>query len=133
MATATVAFLEPESGRLHLASAGHPPPIVVPPVGPPRILAVRPCPPLGALDVTEYHSVEAILEPAATLLLYTDGLVERRGESIDVSLQKLASRCHILAGGPLEAGLDQLLEQTLTGDSVTDDVAVLALRRQSVG
>jgi serine phosphatase RsbU (regulator of sigma subunit) len=66
------------------------------------------------------------LGPGDTVLLYTDGLVERRGSSFDDGLAALAGRLGRLAGRPLAQLCDELLELTLRG-TPQDDVAVAAV------
>ena len=129
MATAAVAFLDPRSGTVSLTSAGHPPPVIVERSGRARLVDIAPCPPLGALEGAAYHTEAATLEPGATLIFYTDGLVERRGEPIDVSMAKLVERCGRLRGSSLDTALDGLLDETLSGSLASDDIAVLAVRR----
>ncbi len=65
--------------------------------------------------------------PGETLLLYTDGLVERRGELLDVGLGRLVDAASA-PGDDLEAFVDTLIGR-LTGPGSADDIAVLALRR----
>jgi serine phosphatase RsbU (regulator of sigma subunit) len=66
------------------------------------------------------------LPPGATLLLFTDGLVERRGQDIDTGLAELAEQAGSLAGAPLDELCDTLI--TRGGRVFDDDVALLALR-----
>jgi serine/threonine protein phosphatase PrpC len=70
---------------------------------------------------------QATLAPGSLLLLYTDGLVERRQESLQAGLNRLA---HALAVGPeqLEACCDHLVAESLADQTVTDDVALVAVR-----
>lgn len=133
MATVAVAHLDLDRGRVTITSAGHPPPVVVGAGGTASLLAVPACPPLGALDATPYESVQATLDPGATLVLYTDGLVERRGEPIDASLRRFATRCGALGDPSLDAALDGLLDDVLAPGTAADDVAVLAVRRTATG
>ena len=73
-----------------LTSAGHPPPLVVEPSGQTRFLEGEGGLPLGVDVTTEYGERELSLEPGSIVVLYTDGLVERRGRSIDEGLMELA-------------------------------------------
>jgi serine phosphatase RsbU (regulator of sigma subunit)/anti-sigma regulatory factor (Ser/Thr protein kinase) len=126
MCTCIYAVLDPASGRLCCANAGHPPPLVLTSDGRASFIAGRPGLPLGVSGRTEYAEAVVELEPGATLLLYTDGLVEKRGEAIDVGLERLRS---VAAEAPLDPKalckrvLDSLIEGT-----ADDDVALLAVQ-----
>jgi serine phosphatase RsbU (regulator of sigma subunit) len=72
------------------------------------------------------------LPPGAVLLGFSDGLVERRGEDLDVGLARLAAAATGGDGRPLEDTLDRLLDR-LTDPGGTDDTVVLALRRAAPG
>jgi serine/threonine-protein kinase RsbW len=129
-ATATLAYVEldPETGRLRYACAGHPPPLVVSPDGRTRFLWEGRSAPLGSiLGDTRGEAVER-LEDGETLVLYTDGLVERRSASIDAGLERLAgtARLHAL-GAPALAG--DLCDRLLDGQVQDDDVCVLSIHR----
>jgi len=87
---------------------------------------------LGVLAHTERQERPAVLEPGGTLLLYTDGLIERRGESIDVGLSKLTEVIDRLSGLPLRVMCDRLLAELLPEDH-DDDVALVAVRLRTPG
>ena len=70
---------------------------------------------------------ETDLGRGATLLLYTDGLVERRGESIDTGLSRLAAHASSLADQDLDSWLGQLIDDTAAAVP-QDDLATLAVR-----
>jgi anti-sigma regulatory factor (Ser/Thr protein kinase) len=122
--SATVAYvvLDPDEESLRYALAGHVPPVLVGADGATRLLERPRGTPLGVTtgSLTEGR---ADFRAGDTLVLFTDGLVERRGESLDVGLAALQDRA--AAGGPVDALLDRL-----TGllDGHDDDVAVLAVR-----
>ena len=80
-------------------------------------------PAIGLADGYAYESISTQLTPGTTALAFTDGLVERRGESLEVGLERLrqASR-----SGPVDEVVSELVTE-LAPDS-TDDVAVLGLR-----
>ena len=81
----------------------------------------------GALPVRTDASL--LLPPGATLVLYTDGLIERRDRTIDDGLERLRKHAASLAHRPLPAFTDLLLERTRpTGEENDDDVAILGLR-----
>ncbi|MFG2088015.1 MULTISPECIES: SpoIIE family protein phosphatase [unclassified Spirillospora] len=119
---------QPEPGRWQFthAAAGHPPPLLFTPGGRGRFLKGATNPLLGVPVNRPYRSATEPLPPGSTLLLYTDGLVERSDEDPDTSLSRLRSRASALAPGPLEHFCDGLLEhRPPTG---TDDIAMIALR-----
>ncbi|WP_230420747.1 SpoIIE family protein phosphatase [Actinomadura soli] len=118
---------EPEPGRWRFtyAVAGHPPPLLIVPGGG-RFLDDVADPLLGSPLNQPYHSATEPLPPGSTLLLYTDGLVERPGEDLDASLDRLRRHASALAPRPLEDFCDALLDaMPSTG---TDDIALIALR-----
>ncbi|WP_369140250.1 SpoIIE family protein phosphatase [Modestobacter versicolor] len=111
---------------LRWSNAGHPPPLLVSPEGDVTLLEHEPDLLLG-LDpsATRADHVQE-LAPGSTVLFYTDGLVERRGTSLDAGLAWLAAELHRVGRLPLEELCDQLLG-ALEG-AVEDDVALLAVR-----
>jgi len=131
MATVIYAVYNPETSELRFASAGHLPPLVIDPEGRATYLDAEVDPPLGAVvypDVSAENRFE--LQAGSTLLLFTDGLVERRGASINEGLGALRERAGA-NGHDLEALCDEVLSQ-MVGDEVSDDVAILALRPLSL-
>jgi serine phosphatase RsbU (regulator of sigma subunit)/anti-sigma regulatory factor (Ser/Thr protein kinase) len=126
MTTCVYMAVDPESGRLRFTNAGHPPPLVLKPDGSSEYLDGARSMPLGVTADPDYREANATLEPGSTVLLYTDGLVERRGESLDAGLARLRAA---VAEAPHEpdALCDRLLE-VLVEDAPADDVALLAVR-----
>ncbi|TFV64042.1 UNVERIFIED_ORG: GAF domain-containing protein [Bacillus sp. AZ43] len=129
MATALVARLEREDGaRLRWANAGHPPAVLIGVDGEVRLLDEKPAELLlGVAPECERADHVTDLEPGATLLLYTDGLVERRDRDIDEGTAALLAVLREIAHLPLEELCDRLLERLFLSDA-QDDVAVLAVR-----
>lgn len=119
----------PAPGRfaLQYSVAGHPPPLLVEADGTSRFLTVAHGPLLGLAPDPHYDTVTEELPPGSTLLLYTDGLVERRHEDIDVSLERLRRHAFDASRLPLDAFCDALLVGMPAEDS-DDDMAVVALR-----
>jgi anti-sigma regulatory factor (Ser/Thr protein kinase)/putative methionine-R-sulfoxide reductase with GAF domain len=126
MATAAYAVLDPGTGALRFASAGHPPPVVVPAEGEARMLDTRPAPPLGTLPFGSYHETEDRLEPGASLMLYTDGLVERRREPLTTGIERL--RRLAVAGGTADALAERVVGHLIPRDGADDDVAIVVVR-----
>ena len=127
MATALCIAIDRDSGEMTLASAGHPPPLVIEPGNGAHFIEGERAVPLGTADPVAYRDTHAGLDPGSTLVLYTDGLVERRDTSLEDRLAQLATVGSI-ADGELGDVCDQLLEGTLGGRQPADDVAVLAIR-----
>ena len=123
--------LEPDAGRLTYSSAGHPPPLLVDggdgsggTATSTTVWARRwACP--TADPAPRRH---ATLAPGATLLLYTDGLVERRGDTLDDGLDRLAAAVTARRSDPLPALVDGVLGDLVDGTGGDDDVAVVAVR-----
>ena len=127
-ATCLLALVEPARHRATFASAGHLPPTLFRSEGPAELLAVPTGPPLGT-GLGDYEAVVHPLGPEEVLMLYTDGLVERRTEDIDASLARLTHLRHRHQGAPLEDLLDHVLA-TVVPAVPDDDIAVLAARIQ---
>lgn len=107
------------------ASAGHPPPLVIDPAGSARFLEGGRSLPLGVHAGTRYPEAVVRVEPGSTIVLYTDGLVERRGSSLDHGLARLASEASGHAAEP-ESLCDRLIGALVGEQSPPDDVALLA-------
>lgn len=127
MATLVYLVLEPETGALRYANAGHPPPLVIDAAGGTRFIEGARSVPLGAVVDPHYDEGSAELPPGSTLLLYTDGLVERRGASISDGLARLAVEAAKPARGP-GALCDDVVDALLGGVAPEDDVAVLTVQ-----
>jgi len=130
-ATACYAVVDPATGVVRYASAGHPPLLVVSPSGDARWLREARSPPLAA--GLEEHTGDAVdlLVPGSTLLAYSDGLVERRSELIEVGLERLERNALELSELPVDELVNELLAR-LCADGAGDDVVVVALRLEHV-
>jgi serine phosphatase RsbU (regulator of sigma subunit)/integral membrane sensor domain MASE1/anti-sigma regulatory factor (Ser/Thr protein kinase) len=129
--TACVAQFDLSTGRMRYAAAAHPPPFLVD-GGRVESLASGRSTPLCAGLGQPRPEATALLPPGATIVFYTDGLVERRGESIDDGLARLAgvlSDNAVLAPGALA---DAVLEALLAGAEAPDDAALVVLRLPDV-
>ncbi|MFJ8506179.1 PP2C family protein-serine/threonine phosphatase [Streptomyces avermitilis] len=124
-ATCLLVRVDPARGSLALASAGHLPPVMFGGDGTGELLDVPVGPPLST-GVGGYEAATRTLAADETLVMFTDGLVERRGEDIDVSLARLAG-LRLPHGAVVEEVLSQLLAR-LDARNAEDDVAVLAAR-----
>ncbi|MGW3662375.1 PP2C family protein-serine/threonine phosphatase [Streptomyces sp. NPDC005141] len=124
-ATCLLVRVDPARGTAAIAGAGHLPPVLFAGDGSGELLPLPVGPPLGT-GVGGYEQVTRELSPDDTLVMFTDGLVERRGEDIDESLARLAA-----LRLPPGAGVDDLLDEVLVrldARHAEDDVAVLAAR-----
>jgi serine phosphatase RsbU (regulator of sigma subunit)/CheY-like chemotaxis protein/anti-sigma regulatory factor (Ser/Thr protein kinase) len=128
VATMLYLVVDAEGTGFRLASAGHPPPLLVRGDGRARFLPLQGTPPLGVAPHSRYGDFGAELAPGSTLLLYTDGLIERRDEPMDAGQRRLAGS---LADAPadLEGLCAHVLESAADGAGFEDDTALLALRR----
>ncbi|WP_326581969.1 SpoIIE family protein phosphatase [Streptomyces sp. NBC_00487] len=127
LATCLLAVMDSRAGTCTAASAGHLPPAIVRPSGSTEILWLPAGPPIGT-GLGGYESITVRMERGTALLLYTDGLVERRDTDIDVSVQALAT-LSLPADRTLDDMLDTLLTH-LTNSAYEDDVAILAARQR---
>jgi PAS domain S-box-containing protein len=127
MATLVYMVIAPDLGSVEFSSAGHLPPLVLGPDGVARYLEGGRTLPLGVMPSAEYPQADAELEPGSTIVLYTDGLVEERGASIDRGLDALKEA---VSGGPTEpeALCDHIVSVLLAERAATDDIAVLTVR-----
>jgi FixJ family two-component response regulator/anti-sigma regulatory factor (Ser/Thr protein kinase) len=126
MATLLYMVLEPDGRNATFANAGHLPPLVVEEGRSPRLLEGAPAVPLGVIPYAVFDETAARLEPGSTLVLYTDGLVEERGISIEIRLEDLQRAAAAPFEGPNEL-CERLLRDLLPAGPGVDDVAVLAL------
>ncbi|MEV0693563.1 SpoIIE family protein phosphatase [Streptomyces sp. NPDC050388] len=133
MATCLYAVYDPVAHRITIANAGHPPPILLPLGGRAEVLRVPAGAPIGVGGV-DFEAVELEAPAGATLLLYTDGLVESRlrdvWTGIDQLRDKLAATAQLTGPDhppPLEALCDEVLDMLGPGDR-DDDIALLAAR-----
>ncbi|SDL61413.1 PAS domain S-box-containing protein [Nonomuraea maritima] len=112
--------------ELYYAVAGHPPPLLVTRDGEARFLEAAPNPLLGIPYDEPCTSAREPLPPGSTLLLYTDGLVERPTEHLDKGFERLRARAAALHRAPLDRFCDDLL--SYLPRKTDDDVAMIALR-----
>ncbi|MER5480364.1 SpoIIE family protein phosphatase [Streptomyces sp. NPDC002734] len=118
--------LRPGDWEFHFSSAGHLPPLLVDPERGARLLEGGTGPMLGTGHDLPREGASVRVPQGATLLLFTDGLAERRGEDIDDSLRRLHDQALALAHEPLGTLCDELLIRL--GADATDDIALLAVR-----
>ncbi len=130
-ATCVYAIFDAVSGTCEVASAGHLPPLLVRPDGSNELLDVLPAPPLGVGTGLIQSRVLDIAD-GSLLVLYTDGLVEKRSRDIDEGLRRLRE---IFGPGSAEQPLEDLCRATLAGvyaDEHRDDIALLVARLRRI-
>ncbi|MFD5568363.1 SpoIIE family protein phosphatase [Streptomyces cadmiisoli] len=133
MATCLYAVYDPVSHRITVANAGHPPPVLLHLGGRAEVLRVPAGAPIGVGGV-DFEAVELDAPAGATLLLYTDGLVESRLRDVWTGIEQLREKLAATAQltgpdhpPPLEALCDEVLDMLGPGDR-DDDIALLAAR-----
>ncbi|MET8115001.1 PP2C family protein-serine/threonine phosphatase [Streptomyces prasinus] len=128
--TAAKAVIDTRRRHITYTSAGHPPPLLARPDGTVVLLDEATDPPLGILTDHTVPRPQATVPyaPGDTLVLYTDGLIERRGEDIDAGLHRLADTL----GRHTSLGPDRLADTLLTRLGVAeggrDDIALIVVR-----
>jgi sigma-B regulation protein RsbU (phosphoserine phosphatase) len=128
LTTALYAAISPDRTVAHVSTAGHPPPVLVVPDERAVVLGLPADPPLGINSPTRARRTTTVgLPPGAALVFYTDGLVERRGQVIDIGLERLTE---VVTPEPAEALCARIMT-SVGSDEPTDDVALLVVRRQS--
>jgi anti-sigma regulatory factor (Ser/Thr protein kinase) len=128
--TVAAVLLEPETGELRYSLAGHPPPLVIDRDGKGRFLEGGNGPPLCIVlgDDRRRPEGRATLEEGATLILYTDGLIERREISIDNGLERLMDAAAARHRYEPERLCDEIVDEFAEGS--LDDLVFLCLRRE---
>jgi serine phosphatase RsbU (regulator of sigma subunit) len=130
LATLVYAAIAPDRS-VRYVNAGHLPPVVIGADRSSRLLESQSGLPVGCRHTSGYTTHEARLAPGDTLLLYSDGLVERRGESIDDGIARLRD---VAVHGPADPQelADHILRALLPGAGGEDDIALLAVRPEPV-
>ncbi|MER5931871.1 SpoIIE family protein phosphatase [Streptomyces sp. NPDC002054] len=129
LATCLCLRYDPHTGHARIANAGHPPPLVRLPDGTVETIGEVLGVPLGVGGVP-FRSAGADLPEGAVLALYTDGLVEARGQDIDAGLDALREELRDCSG-TLEETADRILERRLPDTATDDTVLVLARVRRA--
>jgi serine phosphatase RsbU (regulator of sigma subunit)/CheY-like chemotaxis protein/anti-sigma regulatory factor (Ser/Thr protein kinase) len=127
IATVLFVIIDAAAGSVTLAGAGHPPPALRDVDGKVRFLETENTPPLGVDRHVAPSEAQYPMRSGATLLLFTDGLVERRRESIAVGYERL-QRAFESAPAAVEEICDYVLDRTIARQPSDDDVALLVVR-----
>ncbi len=129
IATAACVMLDLAQGTLETVLAGHPPPIIVDPAGQTRFVKADAHVPMGVREAPLFLSSLTPFEQGATMLMFTDGLVESRSRPLGEGLDTLSKT---LTGIGREVDVESLCDSVLNSmvpDSQADDIALLAVRR----
>jgi putative methionine-R-sulfoxide reductase with GAF domain len=124
--TVICATAVPPYDEFEICSAGHPPPVLAAPNFAAELLDVQPAPPLGVTTTFAPTPRRVALASGGVLLLYTDGLIERRGEPIDEGLERLREAT---VAGPAELVCHRVMRRLVGDVPPGDDIAMLALQR----
>jgi len=130
MTTLVYVVIDQAEGTLSWVNAGHLPPLIAEEEGP-RFLEGPGSVPLGVMPFARYEAGSVPLAAGTTVLLYTDGLVERPGELLDEGLARLAAAVAQPTDGP-ERLLNHVLTELVPAGAASDDVALLALHSPPV-
>jgi serine phosphatase RsbU (regulator of sigma subunit) len=130
-ASALLVVIDTKAATVSYATAGHPPPMVRPPSGPSQVLDEGRQPILG-VPVEDGTASVAPFPPGSVLVAYTDGLVERRGESLDVSLDRLRGFLDAATDTQADALATELVRASLGDAEPDDDVALVVIGHRPV-
>ena len=127
LATVLYAIADPTLDRLHIASAGHLPPVVALPGQPAELADISWDLMIGVTPGVQRQVTTMKIPPGALVCLYTDGLIERPGESIDSGLARL---CQVVEAEPAHASCATVMAALVGSEPARDDIALLTFRRQ---
>jgi phosphoserine phosphatase RsbU/P len=130
LATVSYALFDPDLDKMHICLAGHFPPVIAP-AGQPAYLADIPAALLIGAAPRAHRQVTTLeIEPGTLVCFYTDGLVERRGQTIDDCLARL---CQVVKAEPPDAASAAVMGALVGNEPVRDDIALLMFRRPPQG
>src|SRR2546429_96794 len=124
MATVLYAVFDPERRGMTVSVAGHPLPLITSPTADAHLVDALADPPIGSAAAAPRRATEVPVIEGATIYFFTDGVVERRGEHIEVGLQRLRETA---IPGPPHRGCTRIVSQVLGSAQPDDDAAVLAV------
>jgi putative methionine-R-sulfoxide reductase with GAF domain len=130
MATVLYAVFDPDRRRMTLSVAGHPLPLMTSPTADAQLVDAPADPPIGSAAAAPRRATEVPVSEGATIYFFTDGVVERRGEHIEVGLERLRETA---IPGPPHRGCTRIVSQLLAGAQPDDDAAVLAVHIRAPG
>jgi len=130
MATVLYAVFDPDRRRMTVSVAGHPLPLMTSPTADAQLADAPADPPIGSAAAAPRRATEVPVSEGATIYFFTDGVVERRGEHIEVGLQRLRETA---IPGPPHRGCTRIVSQVLGSAQPDDDAAVLAVHIRAPG
>jgi putative methionine-R-sulfoxide reductase with GAF domain len=130
MATVLYGVFDPDRRRMTVSVAGHPLPLMTSPTADAQLVDAPADPPIGSAAAAPRRATEVPVSEGATIYFFTDGVVERRGEHIEVGLERLRETA---IPGPPHRGCTRIVSQLLAGEQPDDDAAVLAVHIRAPG
>ncbi len=130
LATVAYAVFDPGMGRLRICLAGHYPPVVAVPGQPAELAGVAPGLLIGAAPGVQRRATTLEITPGTLVCLYTDGLIERRNQTIDDGLDRL---CQAVTAQSPDAACAAVMTALVGSSPVRDDIALLMIRRSPSG
>ena len=130
LATVVYAVIEPGLDQMHVALAGHFPPVIARPGQPAELAHVQTGALIGVAPQARRPVTTVPFPPGALLCFFTDGLVERPGEVIDEGLDRL---CQAVTAQSPEAACAAVMGALVGSEPARDDIALLMIRRQITG
>ncbi|MGA9276888.1 SpoIIE family protein phosphatase [Ilumatobacter sp.] len=131
-ATAICVVLDSSTGTVRYSIAGHPPAIVVDADGRTRLLDGAVSPPVGVVRHVDRTEHDTAIEPNSSIVLFSDGLVEHRGEAIDLGIDRLGRQ--LAAASDLDAHelVAHIMDLRSASGPLEDDAIALVLRWDGV-
>jgi sigma-B regulation protein RsbU (phosphoserine phosphatase) len=127
VATVAYAVFDPGLDRVHICSAGHYPPVIASPGQPTQLADIPAGLLIGAAPDAQRQVATLEIAPGTLLCFYTDGLIERRGHTIDHGLARL---CQAVTAQPPDAACAAVMAALVGSEAAHDDIALLMFRRQ---
>jgi phosphoserine phosphatase RsbU/P len=127
MATVAYAVLGPGLDRMDICVAGHFPPVMASPGRPAELADVPPGLLIGAAPAARRRQAAIAITPGTLMCFFTDGLIERRGQTIDQGLDRL---CHAVIAQPPDGACAAVMAAMVGAEPAHDDIALLMFRRQ---
>ncbi len=130
LATVLYAVFDPGLDQMHICSAGHYPPVIAHPGRPAELADISPGLLIGAVPGAQRQVATMKISPGNLVCFYTDGLIERRGHTIDHGLARL---CQAVTAQPPDTACAMVMAALVGSEPVPDDIALLMFRRLPSG